>query len=199
MVDYRFIDDKADKQKIQHETGLTLLQDIIRDKFGHEITESDIVRGKLGKPYMYGRKDVFFNISHCDGLCCCIVCSSECGIDCEMIGEFRPNVIKRVFTSDELEWFEKIDAHDKPRIFFILWTLKEAYGKYTGRGIADMKNVSFAFDNEKRTDYPDDLLEIFNELKFTRSEVDNSYEWTSSSENSVFKKLKEIIKRLLEL
>ena len=43
------------------------------------------------------------------------------------------------------------------------------------------------------------LLEIFNELKFTRSEVDNSYEWTSSSENSVFKKLKEIIKRLLEL
>lgn len=59
--------------------------------------------------------------------------------------------------------------------------------------------VSFAFDNEKRTDYPDDLLEIFNELKFTRSEVDNSYEWTSSSENSVFKKLKEIIKRLLEL
>ena len=147
MVDYRFIDDKADKQKIQHETGLTLLQDIIRDKFGHEITESDIVRGKLGKPYMYGRKDVFFNISHCDGLCCCIVCSSECGIDCEMIGEFRPNVIKRVFTSDELEWFEKIDAHDKPRIFFILWTLKEAYGKYTGRGIADMKNVSFAFDN----------------------------------------------------
>ena len=59
--------------------------------------------------------------------------------------------------------------------------------------------VSFAFDNVKRTDYPDELLEIFNELRFARSEVDNSYEWNSSSENSVFKKVKEIVRRLFEL
>jgi hypothetical protein len=59
--------------------------------------------------------------------------------------------------------------------------------------------ISFAFDNEKRTDYPNELIEIFNELKFTRSEVDNSYEWTSSSENSVFKKIKEVIIKLSEL
>ena len=147
MVDYRFIDDKAEKRKIQNEAGITLLHDIIRDKCGFEITESDIVRGEWGKPYLRENNEVYFSISHCDGLCSCIVCSSECGIDCEKIRDFRPNVIKRIFTANETKWFDRIDPHDKPRFFFILWTLKEAYGKYTGRGIADMKNVSFSFEN----------------------------------------------------
>ena len=147
MVDYRFIDDKADKRKIQHETGITLLQDIIYKKYGYEISENDIAAAEHGKPYLYEIKDVFFSISHCEGLCCCIVSSSECGIDCEKIRDFRPNVIKRVFTDDELKWFDGISSHEKPRFFFILWTLKESFGKYTGRGIADMKNVSFSFEN----------------------------------------------------
>lgn len=59
--------------------------------------------------------------------------------------------------------------------------------------------VSFAFDNEKRADYPDELSIIFNELKFARSKLDNSYELTSSSEDSVFKKVKEAIRKLSEL
>ena len=59
--------------------------------------------------------------------------------------------------------------------------------------------VSFAFDNEKRTDYPDELLKIFNELKFTKSEVDNSYEWNSKSENSVYRKTHELCQKLSEL
>ena len=59
--------------------------------------------------------------------------------------------------------------------------------------------VSFAFDNEKRSDYPDEILFILEDLDFTRSEVDNSYEWISSSENSLYKKLKDVFNRLAEI
>ena len=59
--------------------------------------------------------------------------------------------------------------------------------------------VSFAFDNEKRSDYPDEIVFILDDLGFTRSEVDNSYEWISSSENSLYKKLEDVFNRLSEL
>lgn len=56
--------------------------------------------------------------------------------------------------------------------------------------------VSFAFDNEKRTDYPNELVYILEDVGFTRSEVDNSYEWCSSSEESVYKKVVIVTERL---
>jgi len=56
--------------------------------------------------------------------------------------------------------------------------------------------VSFAFDNEKRTDYPDELVSILEDMKFKRSDIDNSYEWKSKSENSVYNKVKELVDRL---
>ena len=77
-----------------------------------------------------------------------MVSTEECGIDCEKIRKYRPNIISRVFTESESEWFSTLPCRDTDRYFFILWTLKEAYGKYTGKGIADMKNVSFAIDND---------------------------------------------------
>ncbi|MCI7767838.1 MAG: 4'-phosphopantetheinyl transferase superfamily protein [Oscillospiraceae bacterium] len=137
----------SDSRKNQHETGIMLLQKIIYDKFGYEINEKDIAHQKLGKPYLPSHEEVRFSISHCRGLCCCIAGESKYGIDCENIRDFRPNVVKRVFTASEAKWFDSVEEQEKPRYFFIIWTLKEAFGKYTGMGIADMKNVSFSLEN----------------------------------------------------
>lgn len=59
--------------------------------------------------------------------------------------------------------------------------------------------VSFAFDNEKRFDYPEELISLLEGLDFTRSEVDNSYEWNSPSEESIYKKLEMVTDGLLNL
>ncbi len=146
MVYYRFINDKTDKRKIQHESGFSLLQDIMRERFGYDIIESDIIMDENGKPYLRGFDNIFFNISHCDGLCCAIVTiGNRCGIDCEKIRPFRENVCRRVFTDEERKMFDSLSAGEKNFFFFVLWTLKEAFGKFTGKGIADMKNISFSF------------------------------------------------------
>lgn len=146
MVYYRFIDDSSSKRQIQHNSGFELLRGALRSEYGFDITESDIITAEKGKPYLCGNK-CFFSISHCDGLCCCIVNPCECGIDCEKIRNYRTNVVRRVLTETEKNWFDRLEANMKNRFFFILWTLKEAFGKYTGNGIADMKNVSFSIDN----------------------------------------------------
>ena len=59
--------------------------------------------------------------------------------------------------------------------------------------------VSFAFDNEKRFDYPEELISLLEGLDFTRSEVDNSYEWNSPSEESIYKKLEMVTDGLLNI
>lgn len=144
MIDFLYINDNENKRKIQHDAGIRLLEKIMREKYGRYISESDIIISENGKPHI---DNCHFNISHCEGLCCCIVSSNECGIDCEKIRQYRPNIISRVFSESEAEWFSTLPCCDKNRFFFIFWTLKEAYGKYTGKGIADMKNISFAIDN----------------------------------------------------
>lgn len=148
MVYYRFIDDSSNKRQIQHNSGFELLKENVYRKYGYDITDNDIFTAEKGKPYLRGYNNCFFSLSHCNGLCCCIVTHCECGIDCENIRGYRPNVIKRIFTNDEIMWFDSLEPNMKNRYFFILWTLKEAYGKFTGRGIADMKNVSFSIKND---------------------------------------------------
>lgn len=147
MVYCRFIDDSRDKRQIQHNSGFELLKESLRKEFDLDISREDIYIDDKGKPYLRGAKNCFFNISHCDGLCCCILSICECGIDCEKIRDYRPNVVRRIFTDSELLWFGQLDPNDRKRFFFILWTLKEAFGKYTGNGIADMKNVAFSVNN----------------------------------------------------
>lgn len=59
--------------------------------------------------------------------------------------------------------------------------------------------VSFAFVNEKRTDYPAEIEAIMDSMGFERSEIDNSYEWLSKSVNCVYKQVKEFTELLYDL
>lgn len=59
--------------------------------------------------------------------------------------------------------------------------------------------VSFAFDNEKRYDYPKEIVSILEKLKFTISEFDNSYEMRAKKEITVFHIVQELSQRLDEL
>lgn len=62
----------------------------------------------------------------------------------------------------------------------------------------NLKNfrVSFAFDNERRTDYPNTIVSILEDLGFVRSEVDNSCEWKSRREGAVYDKVQTLSQRL---
>lgn len=56
--------------------------------------------------------------------------------------------------------------------------------------------VIFAFDNEKKTDYPDELISAFEELGFMRSPLGTLFQWESPSEGEVYDKVKNVFERL---
>ena len=105
----------------------------------------------------------------------------------------------------ELNYIEQKTGDIIPTILFSGFTYKRC--KYHIEIQASIKEdwnletfwVSFAFDNEKRTDYPDELISLLESYGFTRSEVDNSYELVSSSENTIYKKLVDLTNELSEL
>ncbi len=109
-----------------------------------------ITKNQYGKPSLTDYPEVFYNLSHADGITACIVSDSECGIDCEPIREYRPGVMKRAFTDAEQEMIAEAPESERDTLFFQLWTLKESYIKAVGMGLSyPMRDIEFSFENGK--------------------------------------------------
>jgi 4'-phosphopantetheinyl transferase len=87
-----------------------------------------------GKPHIKGNPEVFFNMSHTEGLAICALGDEELGVDCEKIIGHHEDVAKMIFSKKEYEAF--IQSADKAEAFFRLWTLKESYVKAIGTDLA---------------------------------------------------------------
>ena len=90
----------------------------------------DIEYTEKGKP-VYSNSDIHFNLSHAGDYVVCAVSDRAVGIDIERIRKNAIKVAERFFTQEECDWI----ADDNLR-FCRVWTLKEAYAKLTGEGIA---------------------------------------------------------------
>lgn len=105
------------------------------------------LRTERGKPYPVGL-NVHFSISHSGNLVVCAVSDRPVGIDVEQIRPVRCKLTGKICTPAELAyireapgWGEMLTG-EAMRRFFRIWTGKEAYFKWQGTGITDLK----AFD-----------------------------------------------------
>ncbi len=92
-----------------------------------------------GRPFVLGVPGVFFNLSHTRGmLCVALARDPEVGVDVEWLE--RPGetvaVAGRYFAPAELAALRALEASAQRDAFFDYWTLKEAYIKARGRGMA---------------------------------------------------------------
>lgn len=83
-----------------------------------------------GKP-VYKNSDIHFNLSHAGNYVVCAVSDKAVGVDIERQRKNVIRVAKRFFTQAECDWIG-----DESLKFSRIWTLKEAYAKLTGEGIA---------------------------------------------------------------
>jgi len=100
----------------------------------------DVGKGPHGKPYFTdpALKDIFFSRSHTEGHEIVVFSDKEIGIDCENT-EARPGIedrymgiAGRYFTDDEQAYID-----GSVERFYEIWTSKEAYMKYTGKGFSE--------------------------------------------------------------
>lgn len=134
----------------QHEYAHKLLGSCLKACGIEYDTNTRITIGEYGKPSLTDYPDVYYNISHADGIAACIVSGCECGIDTEKIRPYRPNVVKRAFSESEKALIENAPESERDLLFFRLWTLKESYVKALGIGVSyPMKTAEFSFDGDE--------------------------------------------------
>jgi 4'-phosphopantetheinyl transferase len=93
-----------------------------------------------------GVPDLRFNLSHTDGLiACAVTIGREVGVDVEHIGRrLTHDVARRFFAPREVDDLRALPPDEQSRVFFDYWTLKEAYIKARGFGLA-LPLADFAF------------------------------------------------------
>ena len=99
-----------------------------------ESSQLTILRSANRKPY-FKDLDLFFSLSHTDGIALCALCHKPVGIDIEWIDE-KVNFLdisKRFFSAEEQAY---VSESASPLLaFYSLWTKKEACAKLTGEGL----------------------------------------------------------------
>lgn len=112
----------------------------------------EILRTEKGKPYVQAAggadgadgfgwsgglhsPNIYISASHSKNLFACLIGDRPLGIDLQHGRKLDPEKIAgRYFAEEEAELVRRLGAPE----FFRLWTRKEAFSKYTGRGLEDV-------------------------------------------------------------
>lgn len=112
------------------------VEELLAD-LGGKVIEPCYRYGENGKPYLEDYP-LYFNLSHSGDYVFCGVSGQEIGVDIQRFqGENELELARRFFSPVECQALEGCkDAEGRRRMFFRMWTRKEAYGKLTGEGIS---------------------------------------------------------------
>ena len=117
------------------------LREILAPRLGCEASAIQFGYSDRGKPYIQNFNGIHFNLSHSQDLAIYVICQDrEVGIDLEFINSQCDvdSIAKRYFLPSEQKVIGYLCERDKYLAFYRAWTLKEAYGKATGEGIANI-------------------------------------------------------------
>lgn len=141
--------EKADKYRFSKDRKLSvfayeLLISMLSDYTKAEDNAFEIYEDERGKLRLKD-SELGFNISHSGAFVACAIHEGEVGIDIEEKKELSSRLFKSVLSSDERKNITKGEeiptktlSKDLPMTaeFLRIWTIKEAYLKYTGEGLS---------------------------------------------------------------
>lgn len=105
----------------------------------------EILKKPGGKPY-FASGPWHVSISHTKHTALCALSNTPVGMDAEEPRRISPAMVSRCLAREELAVYLQAEAPDAA--FLRFWTLKEAYGKFDGRGVIGYPN-RYAFTLEK--------------------------------------------------
>ena len=92
-------------------------------------------KGEYGKPHIRGFPNFQFSVSHAGNLLVVFVSDSIVGVDTEKISTPNLQIATRFFTRNESDYIHSNPLLSAKR-FYEIWTCKEAYIKYLGKGLS---------------------------------------------------------------
>ena len=130
MMEYR--KNKIDAMKAEGSRRLCLGAGILLNE---AIGPCEIAQGPHGKPYIKGKKDLFFNLSHSGDMAVIAVSDREVGADIQVLKHFKESLVNYAFNKEDRELAVDIDSTSFDRACTRMWAMKESVMKYTGLGL----------------------------------------------------------------
>lgn len=174
-----FKQSNENKYQTQHQAGLSLLRHALKDYANLDLMEDEleknIEKGNYGKPFLRSYPHIHYNISNCQDIVVCAVSKQPVGVDIEKVRDFNKKIIRKVLTSEEQLFLQKITGNDclQQEWFFRFWTLKESFIKHCGQGLSmPLTDVSFSFDS---TQAPYGITCSQEGVFFYQEKIENQY------------------------
>lgn len=128
-----------EQDRIRGLFGDLLIRTVLMQKTGMLNNEISFVTNEYGKPFLKGRDDIHFNISHSGQWVVAAIDSRPIGVDVEEVAPVDLSISEHYFSPDEHE--DLMNQNDKLGYFFTLWTSKESYIKVLGKGLSHPLNA----------------------------------------------------------
>lgn len=127
------------KESFPELSGRDLTDALIRSCLSeYGISDGKLMRTEKGKPYIEPRGEepcIHFSVSHSGRYFVFLMAEHPVGVDIQHARSVDAGKIgRRYFTQEEQAYLETRGNEG----FFLLWTRKEAYCKYTGNGLAEI-------------------------------------------------------------
>lgn len=126
--------------------GWLLLLYAYEQEYGISLPQIQILAH--GKPSFQKEDDGYFSISHSDGLVCCALGAEKLGVDVQSSRRVSTGVIARCCNDREIQMLQNVSGkREQDRLFALLWSRKEAMGKWNGLGISqDLQSLGWCED-----------------------------------------------------
>ncbi len=129
----------------------------VADHLGQDLRFAEIRRDPLGKPHFTDPALPCFSLSHSGMYTVCAVGPSPCGVDVQIHlfrgkkqeSDYLLRLADRFFHPEEATHLRQCPVNEITETFFRIWTAKESYVKYTGRGLRDFSLFSVYAPNPK--------------------------------------------------
>jgi len=108
-----------------------------------------IEKSEQGKPRLLNHSGIHYNLSHSGNYVSCALSNEAVGLDLQKMDRLNLGLATRYFAEEEAAWLFDLPAEKQKKGFFDLWTIKESYMKYKGRGFAlPMSSFVVRFDGK---------------------------------------------------
>ncbi len=121
-----------------------LLKDILESNYHIDIKNIEYDYNEYNKPF-FKNLDLFFSISHSQGIIVLAISKKEIGIDIEKVKELDKKIIKNILNEEELRIYNNLNNKEQLDYVYEVFCGKEAYVKKLGTSIT-IKPASINLD-----------------------------------------------------
>lgn len=108
------------------------------ESVGKSICIPEEKQEKNKRPFIEG--GFYYSVSHSGAWCMIIWSDKNCGADIQKVVSLKADIAGRFYNSQEKDYLLNKSEDEYKKTLFDIWTLKESFVKYNGRG------MSYGFD-----------------------------------------------------